>query len=286
MIAVLSWNIQCGRGVDGRVSLERIADTIADQGVPEVICLQEVARHDPACDGVGADQAARLAALFPHHCPVFGAALDRLGDHGGRRQFGNLILSALPVVQAFRHPLPQPPDADPAVRHMARQATEVVVAAPSGPLRVVTTHLEYHSAPQRDAQLARLRALHEEVARLEQRPPAPVAPPSPYAPAPRPGDLVLCGDFNLGADDPAFRRALAPFPDAIPDWHDAWAIVGDGAAHAPTCGVFDHVQWPQGPHARDFFILAGRAAAQARALTVDGVTAASDHQPLRLSLDL
>lgn len=282
MITLLSWNIQCGRGVDGRVSLERIADTIGAMGGADIICLQEVARHDPACDDAGADQAERLAALFPEHAPFFGAALDRQATAGRRRQFGNMILSRLPVLQAFHHPLPQPPE--PGLRHMPRQAAEVVVAAPWAPLRVITTHLEFHSPRQRYAQLAHLRGLHAQAAMLAAAPAAATDEGSPYAPLPRPTDLVLCGDFNLTDDDPAFAHVLAPFPTGAPRLADAWAILGDGLPHAPTCGVFDHAQWPQGPHARDFFLVAGQAAERVADLRVDGACAASDHQPLRLSL--
>jgi endonuclease/exonuclease/phosphatase family metal-dependent hydrolase len=81
---------------------------------------------------------------------VFGAAIDRGGDGARRARFGNLILSRLPVLQIFTHPLPQP--AVPGVKHMPRQATEIVAETAAGPLRVVTTHFEYHSEVQRIAQ--------------------------------------------------------------------------------------------------------------------------------------
>ncbi|MCU0933013.1 MAG: endonuclease, partial [Thiobacillaceae bacterium] len=40
---LLSWNIQWGRGLDGRVDLARIAGEIRRIGDFDVICLQEVA---------------------------------------------------------------------------------------------------------------------------------------------------------------------------------------------------------------------------------------------------
>ena len=48
---------------------------------------------------------------------------------------------------------------------MPRVAVEVVVEAPFGPLRVMTTHLEYYSKEHRAAQIARLRELHREAVR-------------------------------------------------------------------------------------------------------------------------
>ena len=52
---------------------------------------------------------------------------------------------------------------------MQRIALEAVVRTPGGPLRVVTTHLEYYSAMQRAAQVERLRDLHVEAASREAR---------------------------------------------------------------------------------------------------------------------
>ena len=39
MIQILSWNIQNVEGVDGKISLQRIADTIFSMATPYVICL-------------------------------------------------------------------------------------------------------------------------------------------------------------------------------------------------------------------------------------------------------
>jgi len=60
--AIVSWNIQCGSGCDGVVDLERIARVVKAMGEADVICMQEVARNDPAIAG-GADQAAELETL-------------------------------------------------------------------------------------------------------------------------------------------------------------------------------------------------------------------------------
>src|SRR5690606_24887959 len=93
VMEILSWNIQCGRGVDGRVDLARIARTIRAFGDPDVICLQEVARGMAELGGGGGlDQVAELGRLFHGYELVFGPALDRRGKAGGpRRQYGNLI---------------------------------------------------------------------------------------------------------------------------------------------------------------------------------------------------
>lgn len=288
MTAIVTWNVQCGMGCDGRVNLDRIAAGIGAMGESDVICLQEVARFMPDLDdGTGGDQAAILADRFPDHEPFFGPALDRAGETvGKRRQFGNMILSRLPVIQAFRHPLPRPPDS--ATKHMSRQATEVVIQTPGGTLRVITTHLEFHSHRQRSAQVEALRSLHQEVCGNVRQPAVDVAD-GPYAPAARPQAAVLCGDFNFIPTDPEYARMLAPFEDETPafadaSFVDAWPKVHGGTPHGPTCGIFDHDQWPEGPHCRDFFFVSGELVERIESVHVDTKTDASDHQPLRMTL--
>ena len=51
VIEILTWNIQCGRGVDGRVDLARIVATARALADFDVLCVQEVADNFPALDG-------------------------------------------------------------------------------------------------------------------------------------------------------------------------------------------------------------------------------------------
>ena len=61
---LLTWNIQWGKGCDGRVDLARIVATARQFADADVYCFQEVSDHFKALDG-GEDQSARLAALLP-----------------------------------------------------------------------------------------------------------------------------------------------------------------------------------------------------------------------------
>ncbi len=273
MTAILTWNIQCGLGCDGAFDLARIARVARAMGDADVLCFQEVARHDPAFAG-GADQAAELRRLFPGHEVFFGAGLDRGGGRGTRRQFGNALLSRLPVLQVFRHLLPHP--AEGGSRHMQRQAIEAVVRTTFGPLRVVTTHLEYFSAAHRAAQIAHLRQVQDEVAANEAAPAK--AGPSPYDPTPRPASLVLCGDFNLKPDDAEYTQLFAG------PLLDAWCVARGAEPHPPSTGLFDRRQWPMGGHCRDYFAVTADVARRIAAVEIDVTTDASDHQPLLLAL--
>lgn len=268
MLYIVSWNIQNGKGCDGVTDLGRIARIVRGTGETDVVCLQEIARHDPAF-GDGADQVVELKRLFPEFQAIFGPALVR-----GARQYGNLILSRLPVLQVFNHLLPHPPQAG--TKHMQRQAIEVVVEARGGPLRVVTTHLEYYSDAHRAAQIERLRMIQEEVAANQAQPAKAAA--SPYDPVARPASLVLCGDFNLLPDDAQYAALFrAPLIDA-------WRHARPGEAHPPTTGLFDREQWPMGGHCRDYFAVTADVAVRIAAIDADLATDASDHQPVRLAL--
>ncbi len=279
MTRILSWNIQNGRGVDGVVSLERIARVCRALGEADVLCLQEVSRGLDLGAGPR-DQVAELCELFPGYEGLYGAAVDARGLGGNRWQFGNLLLSRLPVLSVRHHPLPRPCLAS--GRHMARIATETVVATSAGPLRVVNLHLEYHSADQRLAQVERLRGMQREADELAEHPPA-ADPHGPYRAVPHPVDAVYCGDYNMVHGGPEYRCMLEPLNGMVP-FVDAWEEACPGIDPAPTCGVHDRVQWPEGPHCRDFFFVTPRLSSRISDIRVDVATDASDHQPLLLEL--
>lgn len=269
MTSIVSWNVQNGKGCDGAIDLARIARVTRALGEADVICFQEIARNDPAFGGT--DQVRELAGLFEGYQAIFGPTLMRQGG----RDYGNLILARLPVLQAFNHLLPHP--AEGGIKHMQRQAIEVVVQTSAGPLRVTTTHLEYYSARHRAAQIDRLRQIQEEVAANEASPA--LAPGSPYDAIPRPAAAVLCGDLNLAPGDAQYAQLYrAPFVDA-------WKVVNGEKRHPDTTGLHDRVQWPMGGHCRDYFALTADVARRVVSLGMDAETDASDHQPLRLVLE-
>ena len=110
MLKLLSWNIQYGKGVDGLIDLKRIRDGILETADADIICLQEISRNEPQTSD-GADQLQVLQNYFRDYEAFFGQAYDRSGGvDGKRRQFGNLVLSRIPVKQVVHHPLPSPPD--------------------------------------------------------------------------------------------------------------------------------------------------------------------------------
>ncbi|NWG32388.1 MAG: endonuclease/exonuclease/phosphatase family protein [Rhodocyclaceae bacterium] len=285
---ILSWNIQWGRGLDGRVDLVRIADEARDFDA-DVLCLQEVAVNHPALPGMPAgqlDQVAVLRGLFVGFEHAYGVGSDLPDGLGGRRQFGNLILSRQPILQIFRHLLPWP--AEPEKPSMQRVAVEAVIEAaefPGGALRVITTHLEYYSASQRAAQIGRLREICDEGWRHAVAPRSSAEPDSPFAVLPRGEGVVLCGDFNC-AGGPAELEPLTKVgaDGTAPRLIDAWMLAHPDQPHAPTVGVHE-VSFSAGPQTYDYFFVSENIAGRVRDVEVDLGTRSSDHQPVVLTLD-
>ena len=279
---LITWNIQWCRGCDGRVNPARISKGVREMADFDVLCLQEVARNYPDLPGSsGENQYETLAGLFPEYTLVKGVAMDVLAPDGGWREFGNALVTRLPVQQVLRHLLPRPPD--PSSPSMQRSAIEVVLDLPSGPLRVTTAHLEYYSAKQRAAQVERLRELQIEAAGHAAAPAAEKKG-GPFRPAPRPASGVLTADFNFRPEDALHARMQSPLGVGVPAYRDAWPLRHPGRPHAPTLGVHDKEQWPGPPFACDFIFLTEDLADRVEDVVVDGSTDASDHQPVLLVL--
>jgi len=277
---LMTWNVQWCRGIDSAVDPRRVARTARALADVDVLCLQEVAINFPGLGGSrGEDQMAELSAALPGYLPLFGAATDLDDGHGGRRQFGNAIFTRLPVLQVFRHLLPWP--ADPDVPSMQRMALEVIAAAPAGPVRLISTHLEYYSSLQRGAQVDGLLKLHAEACAHAGAPRRSGQAGEPFEAVPRPASAIVCGDFNFKPDDPEHARMIETVAPAVPRFVDAWQRAHPGEAHAPTVGVHEK-SWPL--YCCDFLFVTDDLAPRVERVLVDGVTQASDHQPVVLQL--
>jgi endonuclease/exonuclease/phosphatase family metal-dependent hydrolase len=284
MFKLITWNIQSGKSPSGGADLDRIAACLDRFSDFDVLCLQEVASGYPARDGSDCgDQFAGLAARLPGYAHVAGVFTDTLHPGGGRRRLGSMVFSRHPILQAFRHSLPWPPD--PEVMSMPRGALEATVQAPFGLLRVTTAHLEYFSERQRMAQVERLRELHREATAhaTGERPGDASA--GPFAAVPRAAPAVLAGDFNMLPHSPEYLRLLAPFADGTLPWRDAWQLAQPGRRHAATVGLHDDSPGAGLPFTFDYFFVSADLAGRVRRLRVDGSEQGSDHQAVLLELD-
>jgi len=268
---IISWNIQAAKGVDEVTSVERIATVIKNLADADIICLQEV-----LCNANG-NQVEELASHFPDHAPYFGAAIDRI-DGAGRLKFGNLILTKLPVLQAILHKLPQP--AEPEFKHMPRQAIELLLDDGNKQrcLRITTMHLDFFAQIQRSAQVRYL-ARHYDESCARAASPSPAGGEQQFAATPETNRCIYIGDFNITLDS----KEYALLTKAV-GLIDCWVKVNPGKPHEPTCGIFDHAQWQEGPHCRDFCFASRSVAKTVSDIKVDVETAASDHQPILVTL--
>lgn len=266
---LLSWNVQWCRGMDGRVDPKRIAAEARRLADADVICLQELARNFPEMEGsAGEDQVLELMRNLEGYEGFFAPAVDLPGKRG-RRRFGNLVLTRLPVGRVMRHPLPWP--AAPAVQTMPRAAVEVVVESGFGPLRVTTTHLEYYSAQHRGAQIDRLKEIHLEAC----APHLHVDEPGSYESHGRSASAIVCGDFNLKPEDPLHRRML----DA--GFADAWQALNPGKPHQHTFKLHEK---EEAPYCCDYVFVTPDLVPRLKSIRIDATTQASDHQPVMVEL--
>lgn len=289
---ILTWNIQWCCGVDGVVDPARVLHHALSLGEADVLCLQEVAVGHPGLAGEPGDQVAQIQALLQAQNPLwqvfFGPTTDGFAADGTRRAFGNLIATRLPVREVAHHRLPWPAEAG--VVSMPRGCSAVTVQDPQlGLVRVLTTHLEYHSAAQRRVQAQALRALHREALALCAATPAQAAAATPYATPVHTAHAVLCGDFNMPASEAAYAVLTQPEPSGASDeaegsaWSDAWPLVHPGQPQPPTFCLYERRYGPH-PVACDFMLVSRSLRSAVRAVAVDGETQASDHQPMWLQL--
>ena len=205
---VVTYNIQWGKGRDGRIDLDRIGRTIADA---DVIALQEVERNWREQEFP--DQVSRLAQLLPEFEWVYGPSLDlTAGLSKPRRQCGNMVLSRHTISSTRTIPLP----AHPVHGHMNDQQSmiEAVINFGEGAFRIYNVHLNYLSQRQRREQIALMKNF------ILSAPSngAAITSPGKATPGPEddwivlpdgklplmPASAILLGDFNAEPNSPEY----------------------------------------------------------------------------------
>ncbi|QWW67716.1 endonuclease/exonuclease/phosphatase family protein [Rhizobium sp. WYJ-E13] len=282
-----SYNIQYGFGLDGRYDLERIAKSL--EGA-DVIALQEVTRGFVRNDY--ADMPADLAALFPDHFWVYGPACDMHAvasegqvspPRGTRFQFGNMVLSRWPILSTRTLLLPRSRTVEKI--NLQRGATEAVIAAPGGAIRVYSVHLDHVSADERIAQLHhltdRINAFIQEGGSLSGAHEFGLSEP------PLPDDYVVMGDFNMEPESPeycAFAGSVDRFygrTARIGTPIDAFAALG---AHMPgSYSWMDPKDHGKRMHIDYCFVSCGLKD-RLKSAVIDADSLGSDHFPLHVEI--
>ena len=288
---IVTYNIQYGRGRDGRFDLDRIAQEIAGA---DLIALQEVERFW-ARSGT-ADQPRLIARHFPGHHWAYGPGVDLHlpgegpGEAGAgrRRQFGNMLLSRAPLLTVRHHLLPKLASLGPPMS-LQRSALEAVIEVRGGHLRVYSVHLTHLSAATRLPQVETLLGIHAGSVR-EGPPVSGSGLPEEWTrdgmPPPVPRDAILLGDFNMQPDSVEYERLvgpMSPYGGRITNpegFVDAWVEAGHAVDAGPTADV-------KGRPARlDYCFVSAGLKDRIRAVRVDSDAVGSDHQPVWMEIDL
>ena len=248
-VRLVTFNTHHGVGDDERHDLPRLAKLLASVDA-DVICLQEVDRHfGPRSECV--DQALLLSRALDMQL-AWGPAIDeqRPGDQP-RRQYGNALLSRLPILISDVHRLPGSGE--------PRSALRTMVELDGGALWITATHLTTRSAEERAAQVSTLAGLHtDEMA-----------------------TGVLVGDLNADPDAPELDALRQRFTDAwqlarARDDQAGWRFWQQDAGMTHPA---------RSPHRRidQVWVSAGVAVARADVLDAEG---ASDHLPVVVDLEV
>ncbi|MEX2174355.1 MAG: endonuclease/exonuclease/phosphatase family protein [Pirellulaceae bacterium] len=173
-LRLLTYNIHHGEGVDGRLDLARIAGVIKAVD-PDLVALQEVDRNTERTGKV--DQPAELAKLTGL-AVVFGPNIALPGG-----DYGNAVLSRLPVVAQQNHKLPSHDQGE------QRGVLQVELELPGGgTVLLLATHLDHR---QGDAErLASAGAINELAIKSPDRP------------------AILAGDLNAVPESKVLQRLL------------------------------------------------------------------------------
>jgi len=131
-IKVVTFNIHHGKGTDGKINLNRIAEAI-EESEPDLIALNEVDRYFSKRSHY-LDQVSWLAGRLKMNA-AFGAAITIKKKKGNMiRQYGNVLLSRYPIVSEKNHPMKSG-------MIEGRSLLEADVLINDKPLKMYVTHL-------------------------------------------------------------------------------------------------------------------------------------------------
>ena len=286
---LITYNIQFGRGLDGKYDLDRIAYTVESA---DVIALQEVERYFPRSGQV--DQVKELARRLRFHYWVYGAGVDIAADEElldgevvhKRQQFGNMLLSRTPIITSRNHLLPKYASVGPL--SIQRSALEGVIDFKGRALRVYSIHLTHISADERLQQVDRILKIDRDAVRqggpISGNPArTDFARQADVATLPR--ESILMGDFNFTPDSEEYSRIVGPISDyggrvVNPEgFVDAWKVKGNSEMSGVTAER-------RGEDVRmDFCFVRQSLSQHIRSVKIHSGALGSDHKPFSVVMD-
>ena len=276
---LVTWNIQWGKAATAS-SISRARFRLPRRSRMPTYSASRKCRNISGPSMAILKQSKQLSLLLPGYTAIFHPAVETIDDQGRTHRFGNMTLSRLPVLQVRNHLLPWPEAG--AVRSMQRHALETTVQAPFGALRVVNTHLEYHSSVQRQAQLTRLLDIQQEASTSPK--PGRKNHDDPYLSLTVAPSSLLCGDFNFDVSDAqhAYIAAASRPGHQLPRRVDARRSRAKAGADMRACSTT--YSGRRAPIAAISSSSRKISASRVRRIEVNGQTDASDHQPIMIEL--
>jgi len=304
---VVTYNIRFGLGLDHKIDLRRITDTIRDA---DIIALQEVERFWRRSEQT--DQPEQIEELLPDHFWTYFPTLDLDAStihHKGkvknrRRQFGVMVLSKWPILSSRCLLLPQMPTFS--VTGIPTGALECVINMPSTPLRVYCIHLSSASVAERLAQVETLKKMHEMIERCGRAVTTDTAQShlseaensalmdwdNGEKPIPVPDHTLLLGDFNFTDESAEYIRLLGE-PDPSYGYGvnqgsfvDSWLVAKQSSKDSSTWWPDPPGRQPGQPLRIDYCFVNTELASSILQAWVDIDAEGSDHRPYWLELDL
>ena len=304
---LVSYNIRFGLGLDQKVDLGRIADTVNDA---DIIALQEVDRYWKHSGMTDQPEiiSSHLQQYYWLYFPAFDVDASEAQSDGSilnrRRQFGPMVLSRWPIRMARYIMLPKLATTD--CLSMDTGAIECVVDTPSGPLMVYSLHLTPVSCRERLMQLDLLLEFYRntrvnggswtgggsgvtdpvEIRHMGELnwsndEPIPVIP----------KEAVVMGDFNMipeseeyytmvGTPDPCSGRV-----GHVDDFLDSWTFAREHSE--------DRISWfpdppecaPGYPICLDYCFISPNLSQRVERAWIDQEAIGSDHKPYWVDLD-
>lgn len=283
LLSVVSYNIQYSLGADNRYDLSRAIEPIRKA---DIICLQEIDRNWRRTNM--ADQFAEIQQLLPDRYCVFGPSIDvdasAIGTDGTvinrRRQGGQMIASRFPIVSS--RVIHMPKDDTGINMNMWSVALEAVIATPERQIRVINLHLTDVTETNRITQIKSLLkhcaaatieggAWNGDEGNDEYREHWQMNDTVPRMPQ----EIILTGDFNDEPESHVIKLV------ANAGLRDTWSLTAETEASTAT-----FKKNPEQGTDRDLridFIFSSPHFETVNAY-IDGVTDASDHQPVWATL--
>lgn len=287
---LVTYNIQFSRGKDDEYNIERIAHEVSGA---DIIALQEVECNWQRSGLV--DQAARLAECLPDYYWVYRPAFDVDASHTAgekdpknhRRQFGNMLLSKSPILEARLLNLPRLHY--PSMFNLQQGALEAVVNHAGRALQIFCIHLGYGNHEERRNQIAFLfqHLKHRRADNKMWSGPAIIddedwSDGSP--PCPTPAATIWMGDFNFTPDSDAYT-SIVKGTGGIDGFVDAWSVASSGIDKTwrATDRALERHGYPSERSRRlDYIFVSPDLTPKIRRAWVDVDARGSDHQPVWL----